>query len=259
MRFKGNKRPAGFTDKLKRMFHRTAFAVASVVALAPLAASGVATAAPTYTLTPWEYVGAAGDCGDNYPAGTPGGVKSEWTNAQGDPAPALMLKKTSPTFDCSSAGATFNNVAGITITNLEFDVKSDGLCTGGSPRFNLNATDGFHFIGGCGNGTQTDADTGWTHVTFNLSDASQAFPAVASGAKVNTLRLVLDEQGTSYIDNVKINDQLIGGPNLPLAKDDCKNNGYKNYTDNSGKTFKNQGLCVSFFNGRDNPGNEPTL
>jgi hypothetical protein len=36
-------------------------------------------------------------------------------------------------------------------------------------------------------------------------------------------------------------------------KDQCKNNGYKNYTDDNGQPFKNQGQCVSFTNGRDNP------
>jgi hypothetical protein len=36
----------------------------------------------------------------------------------------------------------------------------------------------------------------------------------------------------------------------PSNKDACKNNGYKNLTDQNGVAFKNQGQCVSWTNGR---------
>jgi hypothetical protein len=36
----------------------------------------------------------------------------------------------------------------------------------------------------------------------------------------------------------------------PSDKDACKNDGYKNLTDQNGQTFKNQGQCVSWTNGR---------
>jgi hypothetical protein len=38
--------------------------------------------------------------------------------------------------------------------------------------------------------------------------------------------------------------------NTPTDKDQCKNGGYTNYTDQSGMAFKNQGQCVSWTNGR---------
>jgi hypothetical protein len=38
--------------------------------------------------------------------------------------------------------------------------------------------------------------------------------------------------------------------NEPKDKDACKNNGYKNLTDQNGVAFKNQGQCVSWTNGR---------
>src|SRR5689334_11114814 len=123
MKLTGNKRDEGMKAKLKRIFHRGLFVVMAILTGAPLAGSSTATALTTYTLTPWEYVGAAGDCGASYPAGTPGGVKSEWTVDEGDTPPALLLKKTSITPDCSSAGATINNIAGVKLTNLEFDIK----------------------------------------------------------------------------------------------------------------------------------------
>ena len=33
---------------------------------------------------------------------------------------------------------------------------------------------------------------------------------------------------------------------VPTRKDQCKNGGWKNYVDNTGTPFKNQGDCVSY-------------
>jgi hypothetical protein len=197
-----------------------------------------------YTVTPWTYVGAAGDCGTGLPAGTQGGVVSKWDSTQGSPAPSLRLEKNVPTFDCSSAGATIHGVNGIHLTELNFDYK--GYCGAGSPRFNVTASDGFHFIGGCANGTQSPLTDGWTHVVFDTTSATQAFPAMSSTATVNSIEIIADEQGATSIDNISINDQIVTGPVTPTSKDACKNNGWKNLQDNTGKMFKNQGECVSW-------------
>jgi hypothetical protein len=203
-----------------------------------------ARAATTYTLSPWTYVGAAGDCGTDLPAGTQGNVVSKWDYNTGNPSPSLRLEKNAQTFDCSSAGAKINGVNGIHLTELNFDYQ--GYCGAGAPRFNVSASDGFHFIGGCANGTATTLDNGWTHVTFDPANSAQAFPAIGSSATINSIVLILDEQGTVNIDNVSVNDQVIGGPNSPSTADACKNNGYKSLQDENGKYFKNQGQCVSW-------------
>jgi hypothetical protein len=205
-------------------------------------------AANTYTVTPWTYVGKAGDCGTGLPAGTEGGVVSKWDSSTGNPAPSLRLEKNSPTFDCSSAGATIHGVDGIHLTELNFDYK--GYCGAGAPRFNVSASDGFHFLGGCANGTQTQLSDGWTHVVISPTDTAQAFPVIGNNATVNSIEIVMDEQGQTSIDNISVNDQIIGAPNTPTTKDDCKNNGWKNLQDETGKLFKNQGQCVSWTNGR---------
>ena len=95
--------------------------VTILVALAAFFVSPVA-ATTSYSLTPFTFVGAAGDCGTGYPAGTPGGVVAKFDSTTGNPAPSLLLAKNVPTTDCSSAGATVNGVAGITLTELNFDV-----------------------------------------------------------------------------------------------------------------------------------------
>jgi hypothetical protein len=39
--------------------------------------------------------------------------------------------------------------------------------------------------------------------------------------------------------------------NTPSSKDDCKDGGWRNLTDNDGNAFKNQGQCVAFANHQD--------
>jgi hypothetical protein len=206
-----------------------------------------------FTVTPWTYVGAAGDCGTGYPAGTQnvnGGmnVVSRWVNDMGNPAPSLYLQKASATTDCSAAGATVNNVSGITLSELNFDYNSNEYCGGGAPRFNVVTSDNVTHFFGCNTGTATPSTTnsGWTHVTFDPSNTSQAFPIVAAGTTVKSIDIVFDEQGFTHIDNISVNDQVISRGNSPWNKNDCKDGGYKNFSDNSGAPFKNQGQCVSF-------------
>lgn len=203
-------------------------------------------AATTYTLTPFEYVGAAGDCGTGYPAGTPGGVVSKWDSTMGNPSPSLRLEKNVPTTDCSAAGATVNGVSGITLTELNFDVK--GYCGAGAPRFNVVTSDNVTHFFGCASGTQTDAGNGWTHVVFDPTNPAQAFPVIVAGTTVTSIELIQDEQGQTNLDNISINDQVIGGPNTPSNKDQCKKSGWQDLQDGNGHPFKNQGQCVSYFN-----------
>ncbi|MGI8858024.1 MAG: hypothetical protein ACR2JW_19980 [Thermomicrobiales bacterium] len=216
----------------------------SVTVLAFLASFFVSpvAAATTYTLTPFTFVGTAADCAPA-PAGTPGGVVAKFDNTTGNPAPSLLLAKNVPTTDCSAAGATVNGVSGITLTELNFDVM--GYCGAGAPRFNVVTSDGIRHFFGCADGTQTPTTNGYTHVVFT---PAQGFPPVTATETVKSIELIQDEQGTTHLDNISINTQVIGGPNTPKSANDCKNGGFKNLQDANGKTFKNQGQCVAFFN-----------
>lgn len=237
-------------ERVSNIKHRVKAALFSLLAIClPVGfalASGGASATPAYTLTPWTFVGAFEDCGPLYPAGTPGNVVSMWDNTTGNPSPSLYLQKSAPTTDCSSAGATVNGVSGITLTQLSFDYKTGMYCGAGAPRFNVDASDGFHFAGGCANGTQTDLGNGWTHVTIDVTNPAQTFPVMTTGATLNSLDIVFDEQGSTNIDNIGINNQVIGGPNTPASKDACKKDGWKALQDSNGNAFKNQGQCVAW-------------
>jgi hypothetical protein len=133
---------------------------------------------------------------------------------------ALYLQKAAPTTQFSAAGAVIDGVEGKPAGGVYgFDYRNGGQCGAGSPRYNLEATDGFHFIGGCANGTQAPVPgaPGWTRVTFNTSDPTQSFPVVAPGATIISLTLIVDEgtdtgPGYIYTDNLNINGQYITKP-----------------------------------------------
>lgn len=96
----------------------------------------------------------------------------------------------------------------------------------------------------CSNGTVTKAPGG--PATYTLSDLKTMCPdAVVVGFGVN-----VGTYNPSYVvntDGVNFNGTVYDFEltNVPTSKDQCKDNGYKNYTDANGNSFKNQGQCVS--------------
>ena len=206
---------------LRRMLRPT------VIGLTLLALSAAPTFAakpvpPKLQVKPATYVGAANACGDGTPAGTRGGVSAAWRTHKGLPDAgrsdhALVLIKRVATTDCSSALARIRGVKGLPALTLGFDYREDSYCSGGSARFNVQASDGFHFVGGCGNGAPVPAGTDrrgddWSRVTFDLTDPAVAFPPVAAGATLVSVTVIQDEQGTSILDNISVNGKRIGKP-----------------------------------------------
>jgi hypothetical protein len=146
-------------------------------------------------------------------------VSADWKPGTGLPDAGnsnhgLTLTKSSPTPTNAAAGASILGAEGAAADGVfGFDYKNGGNCTGGSPRYNLEATDGFHFIGGCGNGTATPGPApGWTTVRFDTQNPAQAFPVVAPGAKIVSLSIIADEQGSTIVDNLYINGPTIEKP-----------------------------------------------
>jgi hypothetical protein len=122
----------------------------------------------------------------------------------------LYLAKEGPTETNAAAYAVIDGVEGITLADLGYDVKDGGHCSGGAPRFNVDASDGFHFVGACTNGTVAGVPAaGWTRYRFSLA---QAFPPITPGATINSIAVLFDEEGSVIIDNIDVNDTLIGKP-----------------------------------------------
>lgn len=126
------------------------------------------------------------------------------------------------------------------VTELGFDYRNGGHCGAGAPRFNLVTADNvLHFIGGCANGTKTQAPQNlaeWTRVRFNLS--TLAVPALLPGARIKSLTIIFDEGtdtlsaddpfgvGLAVVDNIDVNGVLIQrGSNQPANGNNGNGNG----------------------------------
>jgi hypothetical protein len=90
----------------------------------------------------------------------------------------------------------------ITVESAGFDFLAGSYCQGGSPRINLENSEGDVVFLDCDSGTITDLGNGWMRVTFDLS----ADPV----EDVVFIQLLHDEgPGAAVIDNITINDQVI--------------------------------------------------
>jgi hypothetical protein len=128
----------------------------------------------------------------------------------------LQLEKNCAININASAGAVLSQVSGITLNSngLGFDIKDGSPCGAGAPRFNVSASDGFHFMGGCANATKSPGVpvAGWTRVAIDPYNPAQAFPVLAAGATINTITLIVDEPGKYTLDNIQVNGVFIGKP-----------------------------------------------
>jgi hypothetical protein len=172
----------------------------------------------TFKAKPWEFVGTVANCGV---AGVDS-VESAWQTGEGLPDAgksdhALYLQKLGPTSNCAAAGATIEGVEGIVLLDIGWDVRDDGHCGAGAPRFNVRTDDGvLHFIG-CNSPAPISSSVpaaGWHRFRY---DPAQAFPPITPGSVVTSINIVFDEgedvgEGFVYIDNIDINGVLIGKP-----------------------------------------------
>jgi hypothetical protein len=196
---------------------------------------------------PFEFVGKAGDCGTNYPAGSRI-VTAKWLNGLGlpdnggqnvnslnnqdnpnkkDRHSGLLLSKNGPTPDCSSSGATIKGVNRMVVTAtfaVGYDYRNGGHCGAGAPRFNIDTDMGFFFVG-CANAPKSPAPQDpaqWTRTRSVLTTCGvECFPGpIPAGAKINSIDIIFDEGtdtanndtegvGLAVLDNIFINGVLI--------------------------------------------------
>ena len=156
----------------------------------------------------------------------------------------LHLEKNCPTATNASAGAEVTGVSGQTFQSASFTLASATQCQGGSPRFNVETTTGFFFLG-CNNVTPTTNPDGTLTYTFTaatLAAAGQQGPTPTG--TIESVSVLIDVQGTADLTKVTFNDKL---QTLAPGKADfarpCKKGGWKSF---SNPTFKNQGQCVKY-------------
>src|SRR5256885_13915392 len=144
-----------------------------------------------------------------------GGVNAFWANgigladANGNTTFGLHMEKTVDTTVNASAGAVLDGLKGVVVQagdTLGYDMSNDSTCASG-PRFNVSyklpdGTSGFSFVGGCNNSTKTPScqNANWTRNRLNLQNPAQAFPIVPAGSVIQSVVLIIDEQGTYNMD-----------------------------------------------------------
>ena len=165
----------------------------------------------------------------------------------------LHLEKNCPTTTNAAAGADITGLEGQTFSSASFTLASaGGQCQGGSPRFNVDTTTGFFFLG-CNNVIPTMNADGSATYTFSAATIAGAgnqvpFPT----GTIESIEIMIDVQGTADIADITVNGEL-QVPTTQDAKEQCKNGGWQDFTS---PAFKNQGDCVSHFaTGGNNPGN----
>ena len=156
----------------------------------------------------------------------------------------LHLEKNCPTATNAAAGAEVTGVSGQTFQSASFTLASATQCQGGSPRFNVDTTTGFFFLG-CNNVTPTTNTNGTVTYTFTsatLAAAGQQVPTPTG--TIESVSVLIDVQGTADLTKVMFNGKL---QKLAPGKADfarpCKKGGWKTF---SSPAFKNQGQCVKY-------------
>jgi hypothetical protein len=201
----------------------TVLAVSGLMAGASLAVSSPAGAAGDLSLK-----GQAGRfVGDDFkPVGAGTTAQASWTNKvalSGDHS--MLLEKSVETSSPSYAAAVVQGAAGMSVGDLgTVGFSVNGACTGGSPRFNLyfdtdgdGGADGILFLG-CGNHVVSTGD-GWTTMSVDPLTATSGYMfdgsafAIDADDTVTSLSVLVDEQGTYYVDDVVVAGQTLGEPN----------------------------------------------
>src|SRR4051812_47146942 len=157
----------------------------------------------------------------------------------------LHLEKNCPTATNAAAGADITGLEGQPFTSASFTLASAAQCNGGSPRFDVVTTTGTFFLG-CNNVTPTTNANGSVTYTFNAATIAAGgnqvpFPT----GTITAVDILIDVQGTADVSDITVNGVLQepAPAATPTSKDQCKNGGWKTFTNPS---FKNQGDCVSF-------------
>jgi hypothetical protein len=124
----------------------------------------------------------------------------------------LDISDTVPYPPGASAEAIVTPVEGLKLTHLGFDHKVDTYCTVGSPRWDVETTDGSVYAFGCASGVrQVDLPaTGWERITFSCSDVQvltgpPGSCPLGSAQTVARVQVVHDESGSTALDNLEVN------------------------------------------------------
>lgn len=154
-------------------------------------------------------------------------AQAQWTNKAAHSGRfSVLLDKSVPTTDYAFAAAVVDGVEGDTVADLgNIGFWAKGQCGGGAPRFNLyydtnsdGEADGVAFYG-CGNHV-VGTDGAWTHMEADASAPESCYTfnptigpcTLTDASTVTSLSVLVDEQGTYYVDDVTAAGDTTGEP-----------------------------------------------
>jgi hypothetical protein len=155
----------------------------------------------------------------------------------------LHLEKNCDSSVNAAAGADITGAEGQAFTSASFTLASASQCQGGSPRFNVDTTAGFYFLG-CNNVVPTINADGTATYLFNAATLAAGGQQVATPTgNIKSVSILIDIQGKADLTNITLNGkkQKVTKRSTGLASAPCRNGGWKTFTS---PTFKNQGQCV---------------
>ena len=142
----------------------------------------------------------------------------------------LLLAKTGPTPNIAAAVAELKNVKGLVLTELGYDIRKPGPtvddprgshCGAGAPRFNIQTTTAFYFLG-CNSPAPTTQTAGtgfirlrWTPV-LGFNAATGVLEPIVTPVK--SISIIFDEGtdtgpdnfGLAVLDNIDVNGVIVG-------------------------------------------------
>ena len=154
--------------------------------------------------------------------GVTGTTDAMWIDGYGVPVPSqkdptsqgLVLTRNPSSANAAIAGAMLKGAAGTQLSRLSFDLRSDSECSAKAPQFVVVTADEVIHRASCASGTvQPLTVAGWQRVSFDPTNSKQLSPAVAPGAVVKTVAVVMDQpmaNGMAVLDNININGRYIG-------------------------------------------------
>jgi hypothetical protein len=156
------------------------------------------------------------------PGNAPVHITAAWSSeadAPSDQVLTLAISEMVPFPPGASATAVVTPTEGLTLTHLGFDHKLGTHCTNGSPRWDVETTDGSSYAFGCAAGIH-DIDlpaVGWERVTFSCSDVQvlKGLPGscpLGTAQTVRVLQIVQDEAASTTLDNLGVNWAVIQSP-----------------------------------------------
>ena len=156
-------------------------------------------------------------------------AQAQWTNKEAHSGKfSVLLQKstdfsscytTTPENGCAAyAGVILKGVEGDNANGHTVGYWFKGDCSGASPRINLyydndgdGQYDGYKFLADCSTAGAADAN-GWRQVTDNTSDGITVGAPMSATATILSLSVIVDVQGTTYVDDVRYDGSTVGEP-----------------------------------------------